>query len=344
MRETRLDSACLFFILLLLSLKFTACGIGDRQLSVDIERGPVEIGAHVDKAVADPGDIITFTLSADCDDEMPIDLPEVSDRLVDFRIVSSGVTGPVRKGERVLTERWYKLQADVSGSYVIEPVEIALDLPTGERETFKTPKIFIEIQSLLERDEGTQDIRDIKPPVSVYPPVKTILSIAALAAGLVGAVLIGNRLIRNLRQRKTAVHLGRKQPHEIAMQALQELLMKRLVEQGRVQEFYFELSLIFRQYIQDRFLIPAVDFTTEEILHHIDKRDGLLNGELKPLMADFLTGADLVKFAKHEPPAEEVNKAVQQTIEFIGKTAPLAGGTDSQSLQLESQSREHVSV
>ncbi|UCD58962.1 MAG: hypothetical protein JSV16_07605, partial [Candidatus Hydrogenedentota bacterium] len=107
--------------------------------------------------------------------------------------------------------------------------------------------------------------------------------------------------------------------HEEALESLERLLGKRLIERGREREFCFEISEIFRRYMQARFGIPALDLTTDEILPRVEK-NGIVEENLRLVVREFLTGTDLVKFAKYRPTQEEIEEIIDHTRLFIDKT------------------------
>ena len=307
-------------------ISLAACG-GNAEVAASArpEASPAELTARVDRVVVNPGDVITFTLMADHRSDVSLELPEIADIFSGFRIVNSGVSQPIQSGERVHIERWYKLQADISGSYVIEPIEIAYSLPDGEQELARTPRIFIEVESLLEQDSTVKDIRDIKPPVSVSPSLRAFLLPLGLLAAAIMALLVGRELFGRLKRRQEARLRASKPAHEEAMEALDALMRKKLLERGLAREFCFEISEIFRRYMQARFRIPAIDLTTEEILPRVE-HDGIIEERLKPLVREFLTNTDLVKFAKYRPTREELDKIIENTRAFIDRTTPAPAG------------------
>jgi hypothetical protein len=75
----------------------------------------------------------------------------------------------------------------------------------------------------------------------------------------------------------------------------------------------------------------------------VNERDGLFDGELRQILADFLADTDLVKFAKYRPPANDVENLVESTITFIGKTASTASAETACSDTGE-EAHEHVPV
>lgn len=310
----------IFIVLLTVS---AACN-GDKGQSdaVRPERAAVELIVQVDRAVAHPGDIITLRLRADYRMDVSLGLPDISPALSEFRIVSSDSSAPVEKGDRFIAERYYKLQSDTAGSYIIDPIEVTYVSPTGEPEIAKTPKLFIEVESLLGEEGEAEDIQDIKPPVSITSYRVFILILATLA-GVILLILLARHFFNRWRTRVRARKLAPRPAHEEALEALENLLKKRLIEKGRAREFCFEISEIFRRYMQARFSFPAIDLTTEEIIPHVES-NGIVAEALRPVAKEFLINTDLVKFAKHQPPREEMDAIVEHTRTFINRTTVVA--------------------
>ena len=94
---------------------------------------------------------------------------------------------------------------------------------------------------------------------------------------------------------------------------------ERLVEKGVVREHYFRLSDIIRRYIENRFSIPAVEQTTQELLPGIMRLAGM-NDAAKSGMQEFLQHSDMVKFAKYLPGQEEIESSEQKVVRIIQET------------------------
>ena len=59
--------------------------------------------------------------------------PRPAADIAGFRIIDVGSEEPREEGDRRIEERWYKLRADLVGSYVLPPVEVAYrPVPAGE--------------------------------------------------------------------------------------------------------------------------------------------------------------------------------------------------------------------
>jgi hypothetical protein len=107
--------------------------------------------------------------------------------------------------------------------------------------------------------------------------------------------------------------------HEVAYQRLRELVAQDLVAQGMIKEFYERISNILRHYIEDRFDLRAPERTTEEFLFELGSSSAL-EGADKERLREFMTHCDLVKFAKFQPEAAQIQRTFDLVKEFIEKT------------------------
>ena len=109
-------------------------------------------------------------------------------------------------------------------------------------------------------------------------------------------------------------------PHEIALQKLTVLKQNRLWEQGEVKEFHVQLTYILREYLENRFLIPALESTTVEIERDV-KRLGLSQDQ-NVQIHNLLHVADWVKFARGNPEENANSLAIDQAITLVQQTQP----------------------
>ena len=87
------------------------------------------------------------------------------------------------------------------------------------------------------------------------------------------------------------------------------------------ERFCVEVSNIIRDYLEQRFQLHAPDRTTEEFLFELQSSNRLADDH-KQLLADFLSACDLVKFAKAEPPEQELRGLHEAGSRLVGETQP----------------------
>jgi len=121
------------------------------------------------------------------------------------------------------------------------------------------------------------------------------------------------------KKKEKGIIVSSKAAHEIAFESLKDLMGKDYLRNGRVQEYYFELSDIVRHYIEACFHLRAPDMTTEEFLIALNDSNNLNIGQ-KDLIRDFLSHCDMVKFAKYLPNEKEIESSYESAKRFIDET------------------------
>jgi hypothetical protein len=106
--------------------------------------------------------------------------------------------------------------------------------------------------------------------------------------------------------------------HTVAINKLTELRAKNLWQQDEAKQYHSELTDIIREYLEQRYTIKTYEKTTDEILASLNNRE--ITGEYRQLLQQFLTLADLVKFAKVKPTPQENEESIENAIAFVLKT------------------------
>ena len=107
-------------------------------------------------------------------------------------------------------------------------------------------------------------------------------------------------------------------PHVVANKALVELGHRKLWQKGKFKAYYTALTSILRTYISGRWDIGALEMTTDEII--IALRDIEMPSASRTDLITILRTADMVKFAKAEPEAEENEENLSRAIYFVENT------------------------
>lgn len=188
---------------------------------------------------------------------------------------------------------------------------------SGDRtDTLTSDSITVAIASVL--PPRAEDINEIKPPFAF--PNHWLWLIPAAAALLAVAVRLGWVLYRKLRRIRELAAAPRP-PWDEALAALDALPYREWLADGRVQQYYYALSEILKRYIERRYGFNAAEQTTSEIIASF-KRLKIPFPFYDEFIA-FIRRADLVKYAKYRPSAEELPVAIDIVRGIVLRSRPI---------------------
>lgn len=172
--------------------------------------------------------------------------------------------------------------------------------------------------------DTTMQIKGIKGiiafPLTIYEFVEyAYYFITALLA--IAIVLLIIEFVKKLKKHSIQSFFEIQKPaHEIALNELKKLKAKKLWQNNEYKLYYSELCDITKNYLERRFKISAPEMTTEELIPAIKKMD--IPEEVNIQLIDLFKSADLVKFAKAIPTANENEDAFAIAENTVIKTIP----------------------
>jgi len=306
----------------LLALSFPQAGDDDSGAAPHATLEVVPVQATV-------GDLLTATLSIDLPAGTRLDPPELGPRLGAFAVDDAGWTGPEEREEGI---RWTWTGTLVSyrtGEIEVPSVSVTVEGEDGKQMTAETMPLTVTIDSVLPpRQEGEEgaEIADLKPPASLAPDYGALMTAAAILALL----LIGTAVLwwvhRRYAARLAAVAapedpFHRTPPHEWFYGALQDLLQKRLAEQGEFERFFVELSWILKRYLGGRFRVEMLELTSAEVPHRLSQA-GAPENAIRAV-SNLLDRCDGVKFAREPADSAACRSAVEDAYRIVDETKPL---------------------
>lgn len=283
---------------------------------------PVQLSATISKAEAAVGEPLEYTVTLDHQPGIAVEMPEVFSRIEGFLTSDIRKESPVSRDGRVITVHRFKLQALDAGSYLLPALEVRWKDAQGQEQVTGSPQLFVEIKTSLPADPDAPppELADIKPLVE--PPLDQRRLALLVGGGLtVLALLATGYLVWKRRTRPVLPPPPPPPPHEVALQALERLRAEARVAAGDARGFGFQLSEIFRRYVEDRYHIPALEATTEELLSR-SMQAVMPAGRLRDLSRHVLVGADKLKFAQHQPSPLEAETLLDEAVEFVRQTMP----------------------
>ena len=285
---------------------------------------PVEVHAKAEPNTVTIGTPFRYTVEVATTPGVEVVLSQPSERIGDFDIVDFGDVPPLERDGKSVVTRWYRLVGYDTGDHLVRSPQVRYRRPGEDLAEAPADEILVSVESLLAEGGDATDIRDIKgpeaPPFDWRPYYLAGTMLAAL-------LLVGFVLYRVLNRPRRAMGAPPPRPaHETAHDALQRLRYRKLIEQGAFKEYYSILSAIVRTYLEQRFEVRAPEMTTEEFLAR-SARDGRLQTGHRSLLGEFLTEADLVKFARHLPAIADSERAYAAAKRFVDETTVQAPAT-----------------
>jgi hypothetical protein len=285
---------------------------------------PVAVTTHIAPDTFTLGDIATYTITVQHDKDIQPLAPEITPPK-GLEFLDKGESPTQELNGQVVHEYWYKFRVDEVGKLTLPSTSVAFNAPdqkgAGEsiEGTILAPEATLEVQSLL-GIQGGEGIHDIKPLHEISPPWMNYFWVALGVLALLGLFYF---IWRKWKSRPVTIAGSPAAPvltpEQLAYKELEALRVKGLLQIGRTQDHFFELSEIFRRYLENRFQFPAREWTTEEITAHFKHFPGL-NEDLKHRARVILNQTDRIKFAKAEH--AEGRDEIKTVIGFIREACP----------------------
>lgn len=273
------------------------------------------------------GDQFHIDLWADMPATGTVAWPQFADTLTGtIEVVEATVLDTVRKenGDLTIHQRLTLTSFD-TGFMVIPPINFLFNNDSSKLQ--QTEPMLVLVTELPVDIEA--EIMDIKGPMEVPFNWKKYLLYGLIALVVIG-LLIAAFLYWKKHRRPKAAPLARPVPtrpaHEIALEKLEALRLKKLWQSDRSKEYYIELSDIVREYIEFRFGIMALEQTTDETIRSLQITG--VEAELLQTLKGMLQLADLAKFAKYRPLADENDRSMDVAKEFVTRTIPIEKKVD----------------
>ena len=221
------------------------------------------------------------------------------------------------EGTVQFVQRLYITSFD-TGFQAIPPMKFTLN-----GATLETAPLLIEVRGVQVDPGGT--IRGISPLFE--PPFDLVWWLrkhwpwfAAGALLLIAMVMLVRKWRRRSVPAPPAVTVVAAPVHERYLKQLDEVEGLRLWQHGEHKAFQSRVTDILRGYLEERFKVPALERTTDDLL--LELRTSPIRPELQQQLANMLRLADLVKFAKAVPSPTENERMLAGAREFIKATIP----------------------
>lgn len=207
-----------------------------------------------------------------------------------------------------------------SGSYRIPPQWFKIDL-NGIVDSIRSNGVTLNVYTMA--------IDTTKGPTDIKMPYDAPLTLKEVTPYILGVILIGAiifLILYSIKRKKKGKPIfvrpekPKEPPHVIALRELDRIKNEKIWQKDKVKQYYSEVTDTLRRYIEDRYEIPAMEQTTDEILSSFKFRRDLLKEKSYTNLSRILSLADLVKFAKYTPLPDDNNLTLVDAYFFVNDT------------------------
>ena len=197
----------------------------------------------------------------------------------------------------------------------VELLSVELQYEEEQQKFIKTKALPLEIKSVLNPQEPSKDILDIKGISKFNHGLVWYLFFILAIVFLAIIVYLSYKYIKKKNRKPTREEIIQAiPPKEYALKQLNNLIVLDLIKKGHIKEYYDKLSDIIRFYVSRVYSIDGMEKTTTEL--YLMLKNKIVpehNRELK----NYLLNCDFVKFAKLVPTEEEIEKDFNIAKKFI---------------------------
>jgi hypothetical protein len=270
----------------------------------------VEVSSGVEPAEVTVGDpfraAIRVTAPAGVAVEFPpqLDLTDAYELLESMHVVME-VTG---EGDLAV----YTLVAWQTGPPAEPIVPVRLFLPDGVEQVLRVTLPMPTVRSVLPADTAGIEPRGAKSIIPQDRQFPYWILLALLALLLLAAIAAWRWLAR---RRGSGAPLLVGSPRERALAELEHARSLGLIEAGQWKPFFSQVSDTLRRYLQAVSPRWTTDLTTDELLRAVHRHG--MTFEQAAALQEVLQRADLVKFARYRPTAEEAEETWHASRELV---------------------------
>ena len=291
-------------------------------------QGGIGLKVESETKVIDPARSVFLRMEIRTPHDKKADMPDLRDRVVGFSLVEDFAEEPRKEtdGSAVQVTNWRLVPEPCADTYKIKPFVVKASPTIWKAQSdegklsFVGGPIYFENPAAREPVTGGMEADPKKdlPPLSWKLVGWVALGVFCLASLVLGLWFAIRYIARRVKEHRMS-------PIERAWVELDRLLKKGLPGRGRYKDFYVELTMVVRRYVQRKYGIKAPHLTTEEFFAELAKSNNQTIKQSNNLR-HFLESADMVKFAGVEATPEMADEATDSARGYLKSDATATDG------------------
>jgi hypothetical protein len=278
----------------------------------------ISVKASTDKNEYLVGDYIYYSIEVDHDKAINVYAPDIRDSLSSLTVIKKENPVEQEKDGKVTTTYKYILSCYDSTLVTIPAVPVLYKAPGDTSVRFAPANTLTILVKTLKVDQKA-GIKDVKAPIKIPLDWRWVALWILIALIIIGLIYY---LYRRHQKKKLSAQPVKKvitlPSYTIALNALRDLEEKKLWQKGEIKEYHSILTEIIRKYLEERFSMPVMELPTSEAVELLKQRQG--TEIIQDTVYNFLSNADLVKFAKFVPLGSVNEEMMKQAYEIVNKT------------------------
>ena len=270
----------------------------------DLGRDGVAVKIDADPETVDLARDFFVTVTVTAPKGVELKLPDLRDRFDGFGVAEDFQEEPVtaEDGSTTIVSRWRLVPLPAARRYRLAPFAVA---------GFATAPVVFTKPAAREPVTGDMEIS----PKRDLPPLSWKF-VGWLALALAGAATVIWLLWITAKKVRETIRVHRLSPIQRALYELGKLIEKGLPGRGFYKDFYVELTMVVRRYIQRQHGVKAPHLTTEEFLRAAQDSPFFTREAIAELR-QFLESADMVKFAGVEATPAMADAATDKARDYL---------------------------
>ncbi len=282
----------------------------------------IKATASIDSTHILIGDHINLTLELEKPENLKMEFPILADNISEYieilrqspidttllennvmKLVKNFIITSFDSGEHRIPSFWFRLHLD------------------DRIDSIASNELFIRVFTMqIDTTRGPTDIKmPYDAPVTLKEVLPWIFGVILLAGIIFFVFYYISRRKRNLPVFALPAK-PKEPPHVIALRELDRIKDEKIWQKDKIKEFYSQVTDVLRGYIEERFAIPAMEYTSEETINAFISRGSLLSEKSMSNLTQILRLADLVKFAKYIPLPDDHNLTLVNAYFFVNDT------------------------
>ena len=281
-------------------------------------QGGIGLKVESETKVIDPARSVFLTMELKVPHDCTATMPDLRDRVVGFSLVEDFAEEPRKEkdGSTVQVTNWRLVPEPCADVYKIKPFVVKGSPKIWKAQSDEGKFSFIGGPIYFENPAAREPVTggmETDPKKDLPPLSWKLVGWVALGVFCLASLVLGLWFAIRYIARRVKEH--RMSPIERAWVELDRLLKKGLPGRGRYKDFYVELTMVVRRYVQRKYGIKAPHLTTEEFLRDFKDERRETRDELRK----FLESADMVKFAGVEATPEMADEATDSAKNYLSQ-------------------------